>query len=86
MNGVFLDDEDGYIGHRAPPSPEVGEGLVAGGVNHEEAGYLDVRAEVLHQPLRDGDKGFKGEIAGTYLLRQASSLPQLDSGAPDHVE
>jgi len=81
-----VDDQDGDIAQAGPPRSQIAETLVAGSVDDEQAGHVDVHfVEAL--ALADfRDELVLREEGGTDLLGDTACLALLHVGVPDLVE
>ena len=70
-----VDDEDGDVAEGGPPVAQVREGLVARGVDDQQARKLDVVEPLDHLALLADD--LDGDVGGADLLRDTPSLPVL---------
>ncbi|EPE03432.1 hypothetical protein F503_07735 [Ophiostoma piceae UAMH 11346] len=81
-----VDDEDRNVAQRRTTRAQVGERLVTGRVDDQQAGHLEVERAVLVDDGRLLLDGVDGEVRGADLLRDATSFALLDVGLAHLVE
>lgn len=81
-----VDDQDGEVAEGGAAGPEVGEGLVAGRVDDQEAGDLQVQVDLALALVQVAPQVVLREPGRADLLRDAARLAALHVGSSQLVQ